>query len=113
MVFKRLHPGLGETQRKILDILEQKEKPTMLGIAVLATRVYHPERYSKDHYHYTKNEYNSTHRAVRSLERRGLVKTEIIPITGFKGKRVNLKTVGLLEETKAQAQEKKKAKTKI
>jgi len=108
MVFRRIHPGLGETQRKILDILEQKEKPTMLGIAVLATRVYHPERYSKDHYHYTKNEYSSTHRAVRSLERRGLVKTEILPIDGFKGKRVNLKTVGLLEETKAQ--EKGKAK---
>jgi len=109
MVFKRLHPGLGETQRKILDILEQKEKPTMLGIAVLATRVYHPERYSKDHYHYTKNEYNSTHRAVRSLERRGLVRTELVPISGFRGKkdkRVNLKAVRLLEETKAQ--EKKK-----
>ena len=97
---KRIPIGVGETQRKILNILEQKEEPTMLGIAVLATRVYHPERYSKNHYHYTKSEYSSMHRAVRSLERRGLVKTEIVPITGFKGKkgkRVHLKVVGLSE----------------
>jgi DNA-binding MarR family transcriptional regulator len=113
MVFKRLHPGLGETQRKILDILEHGEKSTALGIALLATKVYHPERYSKDRYHYTKSEYSSIHRTVRSLEKRGLVRTELVPIRRFRGKkdkRVNLKAVRLLEETKAQAQEKKKAK---
>ena len=98
--FKRVHFGLGKTQQKILDILGDTQRD-MLGIKVLATRVYHPEleRSCDEGYNYTKSQYNSVSRAVRSLEESGLVRTDTIPIRQ-NGRQVNVKVVGLPKSEK-------------
>lgn len=74
--------GLGKTQKLILGIVK-KRQDYKLGIPVteLVVRVYHPERFDPDtgdcyDWTYTQSEYIATHTAVRSLEKRGLVKTK-------------------------------------
>lgn len=109
--------GLGKTQRAILDILEyyRERWDGWAGVETLAAQVYHPERWeyeemvdwsidpAEPYYSVTRAEYVATHRAVQSLERRGLVETKDANhmaggsyITGGKGgpnrhKRVKLK----------------------
>jgi len=77
--------GLGRVQRLILDRLRECNR--WVGIPRLANMVYHPERFEyqgvfywndgPDSWDMSHSERVSIHRAVRSLERRGLVVTEV------------------------------------
>ena len=77
--------GLGRTQRAILEVLE--DRGGWESLQALAAKVYHPERWewkgkiyfaedpSGGGYQTTRSEYTATHRAVKALEKRGLVET--------------------------------------
>ena len=74
--------GLGWVQRAILGVLGQKEwyRDGYLPITELTVQTYHPERFDEvgDCYDwsYTRSEFVSIHRAVQSLEERGLIETK-------------------------------------
>ena len=83
-----IHPGLGKTQSKIMDILEKtKELGGHIGMKLLAYLVYQPEldfsemRGSAEN-PATRSQLNSVYRAVRSLKKRGLVWTDIFRCQG-------------------------------
>ena len=76
------HPGLGKTQRKIMDILE-KLKGDNITLKPLVYQVYHPEldlseMKSSGEYPVTRSQLNSVRRAVKILKKRGLVWKEIL-----------------------------------
>lgn len=89
--WKKIRPGLGKTQRGIMNILEKhKERNKELGYdgelggnmdtKPLASLVYNPELdLSKmprgPVYPITRSQFNSVHRAAKTLEKRGLVRT--------------------------------------
>jgi len=75
LFFENWNGGLGKIQRRITNIL-RTEKPTFWDIDILATKVYHPEQKNEVHYPCTQNEYRSIRRAILSLTKKGLVKTE-------------------------------------
>ena len=84
----RIHPGLGKTQKKIMEILEkQKEFGGHIGMKLLVYLVYQPEldfsemRGSAEN-PATRSQLNSVRRAVRSLKKRGLVWTDIFRYQG-------------------------------
>ncbi len=102
----RIYPGLGKTQSRIMQILEEEGKAWgtkgMMGIENLTSKVYYPDlrgatMWMGDEYPITKSQYNNVHRAVRALEKRGLVKTNIVPLESLKGIRYR-KTVGILPD---------------
>jgi len=70
--------GRGKVQQAILDVLAKHD---WLDITKLVVYVYHPERFDEvgdcDDQSYTHGEFSATHRAVRALELRGLVETEV------------------------------------
>jgi hypothetical protein len=97
------HPGLGKTQSKIMDILENKAKTWgWIPIYNLTAKVYWSElcgdiMWDGNEYPITKSQLNSVRRAVKALEKRGLVKTMIIPVGTPKGIRY-MKVVGILSD---------------
>jgi len=101
--FKRIHPGLGKTQSKIMDVLEEEGKIWGgMPIQFLTAKVYHSDlrgatMWMGDEYPIAKSQLNSVRRAVKSLEKRGLVKTDISSIESSKGRR-RCKVVGIISE---------------
>ena len=101
--FERLHPGIGKTQRKIMDILEEEGKTWgMMGIEHLTAKVYYPDLrgatiWMGDEYPITKSQINTVRRAVQALGKRGLVKTRIKAVKSPKGIRY-WKLVGILSD---------------
>ena len=103
---KRIPIGIGKTQRKIMQILEKEGKEWgtkgMMGIENLTSKVYYPDLrgatlWMGDDYPITKSQINTVRRAVRALEKRGLVKTRITPVESKKGIR-HWKVVGILSD---------------
>ena len=88
---KWIHPGIGKTQKRILDILEEEGKIwEWIPIQFLTAKVYHSDlrgdtMWMSDVYPIAKSQLNSVRRAVKSLEKRGLVKTDISSIQSSKG----------------------------
>ena len=99
----RIHPGLGKTQSKIMDILEEETKTWGdMGIEHLTAKVYYPDLHGdtmwmEDDCPITKSQINTVRRAVKALEKRGLVKTMIKPIATLAGYR-QMKVVGILSD---------------
>ena len=91
MEFKwiRIHPGLGKTQSKIMDILEEELKTWgRMGIDDLTAKVYHPDLrgvtlWMGDEFSVTSSQISTVRRAVKALKKRGLVKH--IMLSGGKG----------------------------
>lgn len=107
--WRRIHPGIGKTQRKIMDILEERieKKRQWIGIENLTSKVYYPDLrgatlWMGDEYPITKSQINTVRRAVRALEKRGLVKTEKPSIPSSRGWRP-CKVVGLPKKQEARA----------
>lgn len=92
---KTIPIGLGKTQQRIMNFLGANED-TMFGIAIIATQVYNPP-YKENYYNYTKSQYHNIQRAVRALEKRGLLRTQLVPIKGKRYRR-NYKVVGIKSE---------------
>ncbi len=95
--FKRVRFGFGRIQRRILGDLEDTQRD-MLGLKVLTCQIYHSESGQlcdgcDGPYVYTKSQYNSVSRAIKSLERSKLLRTDIIPVQE-NGRQVNVKVVG-------------------
>lgn len=65
----------------ILNELKKRDKERWHFIGDLLVKVYHPERFDEReeccNYSYTRAEFVSFHRAIQSLERRGLVETTL------------------------------------
>lgn len=101
--FKRIHPGIGKTQKKIMDILEGEVRTWgWMPIDDLTAKVYHPDlreatMWMGDEYPITKSQINTVRRAVTALGKRGLVKTMITPVESRKGIRY-WKVVGILSD---------------
>ena len=97
------HPGLGKTQSKIMDILEDKGKTwERIPIDELTAKVYHPDlrratTWTMEDYPITRSQINSVRRAVKALGKRGLVNTMITPVESPKGIRY-WKVVGILSD---------------
>ena len=102
--FRRIHPGLGKTQSKIMDILEDElETWGMIGIYDLASKVYYPDlrgatEWMYDKYPVTKSQINTVRRAVKALKKRSLVKRILVtPVKSSKGIRYR-KVVGIVSD---------------
>lgn len=93
---KRIPIGLGRIQRRIMNFLQAHED-TMYGISILATHVYNPPYKEGQFNYYTKGQYHNIHRAVSALEKRGLVKTQLVPIKRERCRR-DYKVVGTRSE---------------
>lgn len=113
---KWIHPGIGKTQSKILDILEDEVRTWgWMGIENLTSKVYYPDLrgatlWDADEYPTTKSQINSVRRAVKALGKRGLVNTMITPVESPKGIRY-WRVVGILSDKycfEEEAKEKKK-----
>jgi len=87
---KRIHKRLGKIQRRIMRIMEEEEKkwgmevegPTyeLMDIEDLIAKVYYPDlrgvtMWMGDDYPVTRSQINTVYRAVKALEKRGLVIT--------------------------------------
>ncbi len=102
--FRWIPIGLGKTQRKIMDILEyEARKWEWTPIDELTSKIYHPDLreatgWTMEDYPITRSQINTVHRAVKSLEKRGLVKTIIRPIGTRAGWR-NMKAIGIITWT--------------
>lgn len=108
------HPGLGKTQSKIMDILEDEVRTWgWMGIDNLTSKVYHSDlrgdtMWDGNKYPITKSQINTVRRAVGALSKRGLVKTVITPVESPKGIRY-MKVIGILSDKYGEeAKEKKK-----
>ena len=97
------YPGIGKTQRKIMDILEDEVRTWgWMGIDNLTSKVYHSDlrgatMWDGNEYPITKSQINSVRRAVKALGKRGLVKTMITPVESPKGIRY-WRVVGILSD---------------
>lgn len=90
--WKRVPLGrIGRTQKRILDVLEEVPFPRV-GIKTLTPLVYELEL--DQHHNYTKSQYRTVHQSVQRLERRGLVRTEMVPVRRY-GRTYHMKSVGL------------------
>ncbi len=87
---KRIHKGLGKIQRKIMRIRKEEVKTwsmevegpvwDLMDIEDLIAKVYYPDlrgvtMWMGDDYPITNSQYNNVYRAVKALEKRGLVTT--------------------------------------
>lgn len=73
--------GLGKIQRQLLVLIAKKKgKDGWASVQDLVVKVYHPERFDEVgdcwDWTYSRAEYVTIHRAIDSLERRGLVETK-------------------------------------
>ncbi len=84
-----IHPGIGKTQSKILDILEDElETWGRMGIDDLTAKVYHPELrgvtlWKGDEFSVTSSQISTVRRAIKALKKRCLIKH--IMLSGGKG----------------------------
>lgn len=109
--FRRIPIGLGKTQSKIMDILVEYEARTLewTPIDELTAKVYHPDlhratEWIMEDYPITRSQINTVHRAVKSLEKGGLVKTMIRPVGTRAGWR-HMKAIGIITWTLNRSQE--------
>lgn len=95
----RIYPGLGKTQYAIKNILEDEGKIwEWIPIENLTAKVYYPDlrgdaKWMWEDYPVTRSQTNTVHRAVKSLEKIGLVKTMKSPVWTRVGFR-NMTVVG-------------------
>jgi len=85
-----MNKRLGRTQRKILSTLERikrEEKKEWVSVNILIIMTYHPWQIDPRHkdykgkdWSYSPTEHTTILRAVRGLERRGLVETRIVKV---------------------------------
>lgn len=99
----RIYPGIGKTQKKIMDILEDEVKTWgWMGIENLTSKVYYSDlrgatMWMGDEYPITRSQINTVRRAVKTLGKRGLVNTMITPVESLKGVRY-WKVVGIISD---------------
>lgn len=110
--FTRIHFGLGKTQQKIMDILEEERTGwAIMDNDSLTSKVYYPDLrgvklWKGKDYPVTRSQLNTVRKSVKALERRGLVKTEVIFFMSNNGARygkgvsIVTKHFGLSEEAK-------------
>ena len=106
--FARIHFGLGKIQQKIMDILEEEGTEwAIMDNDSLTSKVYYPDLHgiklwSGKDYPVTRSQLNTVRKSVKALERRGLVKTEVIFFMSNNGARYG-KGVSLAEKQKVKA----------